>query len=217
MLTLFTVDRRFMKPGHAFLAFVIAITAGCGGTAAAVPFSTGASNGQQGQTDFAALVLSPRDVGSGYTQNAGATRPEPFGDASFGDSPVIVALLRRVWIGGYEAGYTSALPDHPGVWCVADVFRTTKLAPITRAWKADGLSQLGGVSAPIPRGAPGTPLWFFHGHITISGVPFMIVEYAWQRGHTIGHLSVASQTGIGLTAAAMRMARLEDAHLRTFH
>jgi hypothetical protein len=196
---------------------VIAITGGCGGTAAAVPLSTGASTGQKGQTDLAALVLSPADVGSGYTENAGATHPEPFGDASSGDSPKVVAMLRRVWIGGYEAGYTSALPDHPGVWCAASVFRSTKLAPIARAWKADALSQLGGVSAPAPRDAPGTPLWFFHGHITISGVPFMIVGYGWQRGHTIGHLSVASQTRTGLEAVAMRMARLEDAHLSTFH
>jgi hypothetical protein len=196
---------------------VAAVAAGCGSTAAVVPLSSPATTAQQQQPDLSALVLSPQDVGVGYTQNAAATRAEPFTDAALGDSPAIVALLRRVWIGGYEAGYTSALPNHPGVWCAAEVFRSTKLGRIARAWKADTLSQLGGVSAPVPRGAPGTPLWFVHGHVTLSGVRVAVVGYGWQRGHTIGHLSVASQTGTGLVAAAMRLARLEDAHFRASH
>jgi hypothetical protein len=193
---------------------VAAVTAGCGSTAAVVPSTSPATTTRQGQADLAALVLSLRDLGTGYNQNLGATHAEPFTDAAAGDSPAIVALLHRVWIGGYEAGYTSAEPDHPGVWCAAEVFRSTKLGRIARAWKADTLSQLDAVSAPIPRGAPGTPLWFVHGHITISGVRIAVVAYGWQRGHTIGHLSVANQTGTGLTEAAMRMARLEDAHFR---
>ncbi len=218
-----TVDRSLVRRWLAFLGVIGAVTAGCGSTAAAgdtaaaVPLTSPATTAHQGQTDLAALVLSLRDLGTGYNQNRGATHAEPFSDAALGDSPAIVALLHRVWIGGYEAGYTSALPDHPGVWCAADVFRSTKLGRIARAWKADAQSQLGGVSSPAPRGAPGTPLWFFHSHVTLSGVPVTIVGYEWQRGHTIGHLTVASQTGTGLAAAAMRMARLEDAHLRAFH
>lgn len=213
----------FVRRWLALLGVIGAVTAGCGstaaagGTAAAVPPTSSATTAHQGQTDLAALVLSLRDLGTGYNQNLGATHAEQLRDAASGDSPAIVALLRRVWIGGYQAGYTSALPDHPGVWCAAAVFRSTKLGRIARAWKADALSQLGGVSSPAPRGAPGTPLWFFHGHITLSGVRVMMVGYSWQRGHTIGSLTVASRTDTGLTAAAMRMARLEDAHLRAFH
>ncbi len=211
-----TVDRSFVKPCLTFLVIVAAVAAGCGSTATVVPVTSRATTHQR-QIKLAALVLSLRDLGSGYNQNAGATHPEPFSDAAYGDSPAIVAMLHRVWIGGYEAGYTSALPDHPGVWCAADVFRSTKLGRIARAWKAVMVSQLGGTSAPVPRGAPGTPLFFLHGHVTLSGVRVAVVGYGWQRGHTIGHLSVASQTGTGLAAAAMRMARLEDAHLRAFH
>ena len=44
-----------------------------------------------------------------------------------------------------------------------------------------------------------------------------MVGYVWQRGHTIGHLSVASQTGTGPMAAAMRLARLADTHFRASH
>jgi hypothetical protein len=211
-----TVDRSFVKPWLIFLVIVAAVAAGCGSTATVVPVTSRATMHQR-QTKLAALVLSLRDLGSGYNQNAGATRPEPFSDAAYGDSPAIVALLHRVWVGGYEAGYTSAEPDHPGVWCAADVFRSTKLGRIARAWKADMVSQLGGTSAPVPRGAPGTPLFFLHGHVTLSGVRVAVVGYGWQRGRTIGHLSVASQTGKGLDAAAMRLARIEDAHLRASH
>jgi hypothetical protein len=201
----------------ALVVIVAVVAAGCGSTAAVIPVTSRATT-QQRQTKLAALVLSLRDLGSGYNQNAGATRPEPFSDAAAGDSPAIVALLHRAWVGGYEAGYTSAEPDHPGVWCAADVFRSTKLGRIARAWKADGMRQLGGTtSAPVPRGAPGRPLFFFRGHATLAGYPVIVVVYGWQRGHTIGHLSVANQSGMGLVAVAMRMARLEDAHLRAFH
>jgi hypothetical protein len=213
-----TVDRSFVKPWLAFAAIVAAVVAGCGSTAAAVSVTSPIATTQQHQSDLAALVLSPRDLGTGYNQNAGATHPVSFSDAANGDSPAIAALLHRVWIGGYEAGYTPADPHQPGVWCAANVFRSTKLGRIARAWKADALGQLGGTSgAPIPRGAPGTPLLFYHGHTTIAGYPAIIVFYGWQRGHTIGELTVASQSGTGLFAAAMRMARLEDAHLRAFH
>ena len=213
-----TVDRSSVKLWLAFVVILAAVAAGWGSTAAAVPVTTASSIAQQGPADLSALVLSLRDLGPGYNQNAGATRPEPFSDAAAGDSPAIVALLHRVWVGGYEAGYTPADPDRPGVFCAADVFRSTKLGRIIRAWKADALSQLGGTtSAPAPRGAPGTPLLFFRGHATLAGSPVIIVFYGWQRGHTLGHLTVASQSGTGLVAAAMRMARLEDAHLRAFH
>ncbi len=214
MATRHIVDRSLVKRWLAFLGTVGAVTAGCGNIAAVVPLTSSPNTARQ--ANLAALVLSPQDLGTRYNQNLGATRAEPFRDAASGDSPAIVALLHRIWIGGYEAGYTSTLPDHPGVWCAADVFRSTKLGRIAQAWKADALSQLGGVSAPSPRGAPGTPLWFVRGHITISGVRVAVVGYEWQRGHTIGHLTVASQTGTGLAAAAIRMARLEDTHLRAF-
>lgn len=218
MATRHTVDRFFVKCWLAFFATVMAIVGGCGSTAAAVPVTTApTTTTRQREVDLAALVLSPHDVGSGYNQNAGATHAEPFRDAAFGDSPRIVALLHRVWIGGSEAGYTSAQPDHPGVWCAADVFRSTKLGLIAKAWMADGLDQFGGVSAPAPQGAPGKPLWFYHGHLTLSGVRVAVVGYGWQHGHSIGHLTIASQTSKGLDAVAMRMAQLEDAHLRILH
>jgi hypothetical protein len=211
-----TVDRSLVKRWLTCLGIVAAVTAGCGSTAAAVPV-TAPTTPHSEQADLSGLVLSLGDVGSGYNQNVGATHAEPFTDAASGDSPQVVALLHRVWMGGYEAGYTSGDPDHPGVWCAADVFRSTKLGQIARAWKADALNFVGGVSAPARRGAPGKPLWFYHGHITLSGVRVAVVGYGWQRGHTIGHLTVTSQTSNALDAVTMRLAQLEDAHLRSLH
>ena len=206
------------------LAGVLVIAAGCGAHAsigshgASSPTNThGATIASSTKLRLASLVLTVNDLGPAYNQNAGATGPLSFAQVAYGDDRAARTTLRRFWIRSYEAGFTTARTDKPGVWCAVHLFRSSRLPGLAHSWKLDARRQLTRPrSLPVPSSAPGHPLWLVHGEMTILGRRVSVVTYGWQRGHLLAQLTVASEYGRGLTTATLRFAHLEDQRVKAY-
>ncbi len=161
----------------------------------------------------ARLVLDLRDVGPAYTQNKHFSRSRTLKDAASGDSSRIQRRLRQIWIGGYQTGFNGRSVPW-GVVSVVDLFRSSRLADIERAWTIDAIRITGGSRNPVPSNAPGSFRLLVRGTITIGSQKADIDIYMWQRKRAIAAVTVSGSRGAFPSSLVVTLARRQDAKIR---
>ncbi|MFZ1880388.1 MAG: hypothetical protein WAU41_09490 [Gaiellaceae bacterium] len=159
------------------------------------------------------LVLQPADVGAGYVENASFSGQETLQDAASGDSAAVRRRLQKVWVGGYRAGFNGRTVQR-GVVSTADVFRSSTIADIERAWKSDLITQIGGRPMATPASAPGTFRVLARGSAHVGAQSLEVLLYVWQQGRVVASVNVTGTPNSFSTALLMRLVARQDAKLR---
>ena len=93
-----------------------------------------------------------------------------------------------------------------GIVSTADVFRTTDLVSIDRAWHRDLLRIAAGNMRRLPANAPGTNQVLVRGRLQ----SFETLEYMWQHGRAILSVNLTGKPGTLRLSLLMALARRQD-------
>jgi hypothetical protein len=126
------------------------------------------------------LVLTQKDVGRGYVNNAGFSHADSLRELSTGASPAVKRELAEKWRAGIIRGF-SGITATDSLVSSADVFRTPKLDLIVRSLERRYLLLSRGRLRRLPPGAPGTHRYLIRGKMR----SFATLIYIWQRGAAI--------------------------------
>ena len=109
---------------------------------------------------------------------------------------------------------TLALPigGNTAIFSVADVFRTSSVASIRKAWETMYLKLGSGARLAIPRGAPGDARFLMRGRMLSSnGTKLEVLLYQWQRGKTLQSVWLIARPGVPRVSRLIALARLQAA------
>lgn len=163
--------------------------------------------------DATALLLTKRDVGTSYTLNRGITHRWTLAERSKEMSSTLRREMAAKWVAGAQTGFDgSAAVSHQAIFSVADVFRTSSVASIRKAWETMYLKLGSGARLAIPRGAPGDARFLMRGRMLSSnGTKLEVLLYQWQRGKTLQSVWLIARPGVPRVSRLIALARLQAA------
>lgn len=163
-------------------------------------------------SDATTLLLTKRDVGASYSLNRGFTLRWTLAERSEGMGSTLRRELATKWVAGAQTGFDrNASVSHQAIVSTADVFRTSSLAPIRKAWEAKYLSLGSGVRLTIPRDAPGAGRFLMRGRMLSSGKKLEVLLYQWQSGKTLQSAWLIARPGVPRVSRLIALARLQAA------
>ena len=169
-----------------------------------------AEGGAVPSSDVTALLLTKRDVGASYSVNRGFTYRWTLSDRSDGMGATLRRELKATWVAGAQTGFDgSAAVSHQAIVSTADVFRTSGITSIRRAWEAKYLDFGSGTRLPIPRGAPGDARFLMRGRMLSNGAKLEVLLYQWQRGKTLQSVWLIARPGVPRVSRLMALARIQ--------
>ncbi len=164
------------------------------------------------RSDVTALLLTKRDVGASYSLNRGFTHRWTLAERSDGMGSTLRRELAAKWVAGAQTGFDgSAAVSRQAILSTADVFRTSSVASIRRAWEAKYLDFGSGARLPIPRGAPGDARFLMRGRMLSNGTKLEVLLYQWQRGKALRSVWLIARPGVPRVSRLIALARLQAA------
>ena len=165
------------------------------------------------RSDVTTLLLTKRDAGAGYSLNRDFTQRSTLAERSKGMGATSRRDLAAKWVGGAQTGFNgSAAVSHQSIISTADVFRTSSVASIRKAWEARYLELGSGARLAIPRGAPGDARFLMRGRMLSSnGTKLQVLLYQWQRGKTLQSVWLIARPGVPRVPRLIALARLQAA------
>jgi hypothetical protein len=187
-----------------FWSFVLAIVVVFGGVAA--------EGRAVSRNDVTALLLTKRDVGASFSLNRDFTYRWTLAERSEGTGSTLRRELGAKWVAGAQTGFDgSAAVSNQAIVSTADVFRTSSVASIRKAWEATYLDVGRGVRLPIPRGAPGDARFLMRGRMLSNGKRLEVLLYQWQRGKALLSVWLIARPGVPRVSRLIALARLQAA------
>lgn len=179
-----------------------------------VAFGGDAAEGRAVQHgDVMALLLTKRDVGAGYSLIRDFTRRPTLAERSEGMGAASRRDLAAKWVAGAQTGFLgSARVSNQSIISMADVFRTSTIASIRKAWEARYLKLGAGARLAVPRTAPGAARFLMRGRMLSSdGAKVEVLLYQWQRGKTVQSVWIIGPPGVPRVSRLIALARLQSA------
>ena len=188
-----------------FWSCVLAMVAVFGGTAGEGPAA--APKG-----DATALLLTKRDVGSSYAVNRGFTYRPTLAERSEGMGAMLRRELAAKWVAGAQTGFDgTAAVSHQAIVSTADVFRTSSVGSIRKAWEVRYLELGSGARLAIPRGAPADARFLMRGRMLSNGTKLEVLLYQWQRGKSLQSVWLIARPGVPRVTRLIALARRQAA------
>jgi hypothetical protein len=106
----------------------------------------------------------------------------------------------------------SAVVAHQSIASYADVFRTSSIASIRRAWEATYLDFGKGARLPVPHGAPGDARFLMRGRMLSNGTKLEVLLYQWQQGKTLRSVWLIARPGLPRVSQLIALAHLQAAN-----
>jgi hypothetical protein len=165
------------------------------------------------RSDVTTLLLTKRDVGAGYSLSRDFTQRSTLAERSEGMGATFRRDLAAKWVAGAQTGFIgSAVVSHQSIISTADVFRTSSVASIRKAWEARYLKLGSGARLTIPRGAPGDARFLMRGRMLSSnGTKLEVLLYQWQRGKTLQSVWLIARPGVPRVSRLIALARIQTA------
>ena len=162
--------------------------------------------------DAAALLLTKRDIGPSYTLNRGITHRWTLAERSKEMSSALRREMAAKWVAGAQTGFDgSAAVSHQAIFSVADVFRTSSVVSIRKAWEAMYLDLGEGARLQVPRGAPGNARFLMRGRMLSNGTRLEVLLYQWHSGKTLQSVWLIGRPGVPRVSRLVALARLQAA------
>ena len=183
-------------------SYLLAMVVALGGAAADVSAAP--------SRDVTSLLLTKRDVGAKYSLNRGGTHRWTLAERSEGMGSTLRRELATKWVAGAQTGFDgSAAVSHQGILSTADVFRTSSIASIRKAWEAMYLNLGSGARLTIPPGAPGDARFLMRGRMLSNGKELEVLLYQWQRGKALHSVWLIARPGVPRASRLIALARLQ--------
>jgi hypothetical protein len=164
------------------------------------------------RSDVTALLLTKRDVGPSYSLNRGFTYRWTLAERSDGAGSTLRRDLAAKWVAGAQTGFDGgAVASRQAIVSTADVFRTSNIASIRRAWEAAYLELGSGARLPIPRGAPGEARFLMRGRMLSDGAKLEVLLYQWQHGKTLRSVWLIARPGVPRVSRLITLTHLQAA------
>jgi hypothetical protein len=163
-------------------------------------------------SDVTAQLLTKGDVGASYSLNRGFAYRWTLAERSEGMGSALRRELAAKWVAGAQTGFDgSAAVSHQAIVSTTDVFRTSGVASIRKAWEAKYLNFGSGERLPIPRGAPGDARFLMRGRMLSNGKKLEVLLYQWQRGKALQSVWLIARSGVPRVSRLIALARLQAA------
>jgi hypothetical protein len=179
---------------------------------AAVVGGLASEGGATRSNDATALLLTKRDVGTSYTLNRGITHRWTLAERSKEMTSIVRREMAAKWVAGAQTGFDgNASVSHQAILSTVDVFRTSSVAPIRKAWETMYLNLGKGARLQVPRGGPGNARFLMRGRMLSNGTKLEVLLYQWQSGKTLQSVWLIGRPGAPRVSRLVALARLQAA------